>query len=85
MAESQGEHAAGLIAGPIGGITIAALLYPAGCAVAELPCPPTLRENFLGLTLGGLVGNVGDGGATVIGIAAAIFVGFLVDAFYPRR
>ena len=84
MAESRGEHAAGLIAGPLGGIVIFALLLPAGCAVSDFPCPPTLRENFLGLTMGGWVGNVSDWGAAVIGFVAAIFVGFVVDAFYPR-
>jgi hypothetical protein len=84
MAESQGEHVAGLIAGPLGGIMIAALLFPAGCAVSDFPCPPTFRENFLGLTMGGWVGNVSEGGAAAIGIVAAIFVGYVVDAFYPR-
>jgi hypothetical protein len=57
IAESQGEHVAGLIAGPLGGNMIAALLFPAGCAVSDFPCPPTFRENLLGLTLGGWVGN----------------------------
>ena len=84
MAESRGEHAAGFFAGPLGGITIFALLYPARCAVSVFPCPPTLRENFLGLTMGGWVGNVSDWGAAVIGFVAAIFVGFVVDTFYPR-
>ena len=84
MAESRGEHAAGFIAGPLGGIVIFALLLPAGCAVSVFPCPPNLRENFLGLTMGGWVGNVSDWGAAVIGFVAAIFVGFVVDAFYPR-
>jgi hypothetical protein len=84
MAESQGEHVAGLIAGPLGGILIFALFLPAGCAVSDFPCPPTLRENFLGLTMGGWVGNVSEGGAAAIGIVAAIFVGFVVDAFYRR-
>ena len=85
MAESQGEHVAGLIAGPLGGIMIAALLFPARCAVSDFPCPTTLRENFLGLTMGGWVGNVSEGGAAAIGILAAIIVGYVVDAFYPRR
>lgn len=84
MAESRGEHVAGFVAGPIGGIVIWALLVPVGCAVSQYPCPPTLQENFLGLTLGGWVGNVSDGGAALIGIVGAIFVGYGVDAFWPR-
>jgi hypothetical protein len=85
MAESQGEHVAGFIAGPLGGIVIAALLFPTGCAVSDFPCPSTFRENFLGLTMGGWVGNVSEQGAAAIGIVAAIFVGYMVDGFYPRR
>jgi hypothetical protein len=84
MAEGHGEHVAGLIAGPLGGILIAALLFPTGCAVSDFPCPMTLRENVLGLTMGGWVGNVSEGGAAAIGILAAILVGYVVDAFYPR-
>ena len=34
--------------------------------------------------MGGWVGNVSDGGAAAIAIVAGIFVGFVVDAFYPR-
>jgi len=84
MAESQGEHAAGLIAGPIGGLVIGVLLLPTGCAVSAITCPPASRENVLGLTLGGWVGNVSEGGAALIGIVAALVVGFVVDAFWPR-
>ena len=44
----------------------------------------TLRENFLGLTMGCWVGNLSEGGAAAIGIVAGILVGYVVDAFYPR-
>lgn len=56
-----------------------------GCAVSDFPCPSNFRENFLGLTMGGWVGNVSEQGAAAIGIVAAIVVGYAVDAFYPRR
>jgi hypothetical protein len=37
MAEGQGEHVAGLIAGPLGGILIAALLFTSRLCVIGLP------------------------------------------------
>jgi hypothetical protein len=84
MAESRGEHVAGLIAGPIGGTIISRCFFQQAVRYRTFPCLPTLRENFPGLTMGGWVGNVSKGGAAALGIVAGIFVGYVVDAFYPR-
>jgi hypothetical protein len=72
----------GFILSPIGGGIISLLLFPTGCdrdlpgfgEPQEIlsPCPSGQETDFLGLTLGGLVGTVDAAGAVVIGFVFAL-------------
>ena len=81
MSEPLHDRAAGLVLSPIGGLAIAALFFPVGCAVRTFPCPVDQRTNILDLTMGGLVGNVSEAGATLLGFLAAGVVWLMVGLF----
>jgi hypothetical protein len=64
-----------ILASPLGAAVVFGLFAPTGgCAVrvqAYLPCPNGQQENFFGSTLGGLVGTLDYGGATIVALVVA--------------
>jgi len=70
MSEPASSTVPSAIAGPAGGAVIGILLFPTGCNeyVAVLQCAAGAETNFLGWTLGGLVGTVSELGAGFIGV-----------------
>lgn len=88
VAETDGEKAAQWITSPIGGAAIAAFLYPMGCAkdVAFLqPCPSGEATNFLGWTVGGLVGSLDNFGLFVLGILIAVVLYYAIGMLQESR
>jgi hypothetical protein len=83
MSESHPLHTAiEWILTPIGGLGVAMLFTPMGCQTADFICPPGAKTNFLGWTMGGLVGGV-DGTAQVfIGLASAGLCWFVLHTFF---
>ena len=76
MSEPASSTIPGFIVSPAGGALIGLLLFPTGCAeyVAILTCAADAQTNLFGWTLGGIVGNVSEAGAAVIGFCVAVAI-----------
>jgi hypothetical protein len=87
VAETDAQKAAGLILGPAGGLAFTALLTPTGCADSSkllFQCPAGQQADFLGWTLGGLVGRYDNAGIFLVGVFFAVVIYLIVDAFAKK-
>jgi hypothetical protein len=86
VADEPREQAAQFVVSPIGGFLVWLALTPVSCAVStSLVCPAGQKENFLGLTMFGLVGTLDTAGLAILGFVIAIVLYFVIGEWSKRQ
>ena len=86
LSDEPREQAAQFVVSPIGGFLVWLALTPVSCAVStSLVCPAGQKENFLGLTMGGLVGTLDTAGLAILGFVIAVGLYFVIGELSKRK